>query len=148
MSKFQPGDKVKVVAEPYWLEHGGARVDVQGANIGDVFVAYSTDSVDDVYVADPADRFREFDINEACLELVTDSTPTDPGHYKRGGIEPIDYIAAQGWGEGFNRGNAVKYITRAGHKNPDTAVEDLEKAKVYIDKEISRIQAQKSGVVE
>lgn len=134
MSKFKQGDKVKVIAEPFYLGWNGSHVVVAGVSIGDVFTVYNTDHRNDVYVEE------DYDINEACLELVTDSTPTDPDHYKRGGIEPIDYIESQGWGEGFNRGNAVKYITRAGHKNPDTAVEDLEKAKVYIDKEIARLK--------
>ena len=148
MSKFKQGDKVKVVSEPYWITEYGTHVDVFGVDVGDVFEVYNTDSVGDVHVMDTDNLSRDFDINEACLELVNDSTPTDPDHYKRGGIEPVDYIEAQGWGEGFNRGNAVKYITRAGYKNPETEVEDLEKAKVYIDKEIARVKAKKAGVVE
>lgn len=146
MSKFKQGDKVKVVSEPYWVTEQGDHSQVTTVNIGDVFEVLHTDDVNDVKVC--SDVGGWWDINEACLELVTDSTPTDPDHYKRGGIEPIDYIEAQGWGEGFNRGNAVKYITRAGYKNPETEVEDLEKAKVYIDKEIARVKAEKASVVE
>ena len=146
MSKFKQGDKVKVVSEPYWVTEQGDHSQVTTVNIGDVFEVIHTDDVNDVEVR--SDVGVWWDINEACLELVTDSTPTDPDHYKRGGIEPIDYIEAQGWGEGFNRGNAVKYITRAGYKNPETEVEDLEKAKVYIDKEITRVKAKKASVVE
>ena len=148
MSKFKQGDKVKVVSKPYWIDYNGSQVDVHGVDVGDVFEVYNTDSQGDVHVMDTDNVSRDFDINEACLELVPDSTPTDPDHYKRGGIEPIDYIEAQVWGEGFNRGNAVKYITRAGYKNPATAVEDLEKAKVYIDKEIARVKAKKAGPAE
>ena len=33
-----------------------------------------------------------------------------PQHYNTGGIEVIDAIAAWGFGEGFNKGNAIKYI--------------------------------------
>lgn len=57
-----------------------------------------------------------------------------PQHYKHGGIETIDVIEA--WGLGFCLGNAVKYISRAGKKNPGTAVEDLQKARWYLDREI------------
>lgn len=146
MSKFRTGDKVKVVSEPYWTALDGAHVYVPNAEVGDLFDVISTDYVEDVELRSAGGGW--LDINEACLELVTDSTPTDPDHYKRGGIEPIDYIEAQGWGEGFNRGNAVKYITRAGYKDPETEVEDLEKAKVYIDKEITRVKAKKASVVE
>lgn len=40
----------------------------------------------------------------------------------------------------FNRGNAVKYIARAGLKDPDKELEDLEKARWYLDREIARVQ--------
>lgn len=42
----------------------------------------------------------------------------------------------------FNRGNAVKYIARAGLKDPDKEVEDLKKAAWYINREISRIKGE------
>ena len=65
-----------------------------------------------------------------------------PSHYNMGGIEVIDAIEAWGFGEGFNRGNAIKYIARAGRKDPSRIVEDLEKAKFYIEREIKRLQPQ------
>ena len=56
-----------------------------------------------------------------------------PSHYRRDtGIEAIDAIEA--WGLGFNLGNVVKYIARAGHKGD--ALEDLEKARWYLSREI------------
>lgn len=57
-----------------------------------------------------------------------------PPHYTQGGVEPIDVIEA--WGLGFHLGNAVKYIARCEHKG--AALEDLEKARWYIDREIRR----------
>ena len=60
-----------------------------------------------------------------------------PAHYRRGsGFEAIDVIEA--WELGFNLGNAVKYISRAGIKSSDSDVQDLEKALWYINREISR----------
>lgn len=64
-----------------------------------------------------------------------------PLHYNAGKYEVIDIIEGNNWGEGFNRGNAVKYILRAGIKNPDKEIEDLEKARWYIDREIQRLRA-------
>lgn len=64
-----------------------------------------------------------------------------PSHYTRGGIETIDFIEAKGLG--FNLGNVVKYVSRCGHKksrglSADTkALQDLEKAKWYLEREIS-----------
>ena len=40
----------------------------------------------------------------------------------------------------FCRGNAVKYIWRAGLKNPDTEIEDLRKAVWYLEREIKRLE--------
>lgn len=63
--------------------------------------------------------------------------PVDhPAHYTQGGIETIQVIEA--WGLGYNLGNAVKYISRAGKKDPEKTVEDLKKARWYLDREIKR----------
>lgn len=40
----------------------------------------------------------------------------------------------------FNRGNAFKYLARAGWKNSNKEVEDLEKAVNYIQREIDRLK--------
>lgn len=40
-----------------------------------------------------------------------------PDHYQMGGIEVIDAIEAWGFGEGFNKGNAIKYIAGAALKS-------------------------------
>ena len=68
-----------------------------------------------------------------------------PNHYNMGGIEVIDAIEAWGFGEGFNRGNAIKYIARAGRKDPAKEVEDLKKARFYLDREIQRISGEEKG---
>lgn len=67
-----------------------------------------------------------------------------PNHYNQySGFEVIDICeqlrAPDGTGN-YNRGNAFKYLARAGWKNPDKHVEDLEKAKFYIQREIDRIK--------
>lgn len=59
-----------------------------------------------------------------------------PAHYTSGGVETIDAIEA--WGLGFHLGNAVKYISRAGKKDPAKTVEDLRKAIWYIERDIKR----------
>lgn len=57
-----------------------------------------------------------------------------PNHYNSGKYEVIDVV--EDWKMGFNLGNAIKYISRAGKKNPEKYVEDLEKALFYISREI------------
>ena len=53
-----------------------------------------------------------------------------PAHYNAGKIECIEFIEDQRLG--FHLGNAVKYIVRAGKKNPGKMAEDLDKAIWYI----------------
>lgn len=65
---------------------------------------------------------------------VVDDQVNHPPHYKSGGIETIDFIEAKDLG--FCLGNAVKYITRAGKKDPSKHLEDLQKARWYLDREI------------
>ena len=59
-----------------------------------------------------------------------------PDHYNWGCSEVIDAI--ESWELNFSRGNAVKYIARAGHKNDE--LEDLKKAAWYINREIERLE--------
>ncbi|MEM8971739.1 MAG: DUF3310 domain-containing protein [Pseudomonadota bacterium] len=51
----------------------------------------------------------------------------NPDHYTSTSIEPIEAIEA--WGLGFNLGNAIKYIARAGRKGNRRS--DLIKAANY-----------------
>lgn len=64
-----------------------------------------------------------------------------PVHYTRGGIETIDAIAAATAGlegiEAVCTANAIKYLWRWKHKN---GVEDLKKARWYIDRLIKEIE--------
>ncbi len=68
-----------------------------------------------------------------------------PTHYANGKIEPIDFIEDKGLN--FNLGNVVKYVARAGRKKSVgkslevKALEDLKKARFYIDREIATREA-------
>lgn len=67
-----------------------------------------------------------------------------PAHYNNGKIEVIDYIEDKGFG--FNLGNAIKYISRAGLKDKNKTVEDLEKAIFYINRQIALIKKKEETV--
>ena len=56
-----------------------------------------------------------------------------PPHYQHG-IEPIDYIESHNLN--FNLGNVIKYVSRAQFKG--TELQDLKKAKWYLEREIER----------
>ena len=75
--------------------------------------------------------YKELDIKEDKKEMID-----HPKHYNMGKYEAIDVI--EDWGLGFNLGNTVKYISRAGHK--DNILQDLKKALWYFDREIKRIE--------
>ena len=61
-----------------------------------------------------------------------------PAHYG-GADNPYEAIKViEAWGLGFCLGNTVKYISRAPHKG--STVEDLEKARWYLDREIARLK--------
>ena len=57
-----------------------------------------------------------------------------PAHYTFSRIEVIDVIEA--WRLSFCLGNVVKYVARADHKG--RPLEDLKKARWYLDREIQR----------
>ena len=59
-----------------------------------------------------------------------------PSHYNMGKYEAIDVI--EDWGLNFQLGNTIKYISRAGYK--DDIIQDLKKARWYLDREIKRLE--------
>lgn len=64
-----------------------------------------------------------------------------PAHYTDGKIEVIDFIEDKKLN--FHRGNAVKYIARAGKKDPAKEIEDLKKAVWYLNREVMRLEKSK-----
>jgi len=69
------------------------------------------------------------------------SSVSHPPHYNQGKIEVIEFIEDQGLGDGFCLGNAIKYIARAGKKDPEKTIEDLEKARWYLSRQIEILKA-------
>ena len=67
---------------------------------------------------------------------MPEADPINPSYYTQSEVEPITAIEA--WGLGFCLGNAVKYIPRAGKKGD--RLEDLKKARWYLDREIANAE--------
>lgn len=59
-----------------------------------------------------------------------------PDHYKAGDHDVIAFC--QHHGINFCRGNIIKYVTRAGKKDLTKELEDLQKAKEYLEREIEK----------
>ena len=66
-------------------------------------------------------------------------TVNHPPHYTDGKIEVIDFIEDKKLN--YHRGNAVKYIARAGKKDPQKELEDIEKAIWYLTRESKRLRS-------
>jgi hypothetical protein len=61
----------------------------------------------------------------------------NPAHYRQGGIETIEYLEAIGVAQDFCAGNAIKYLSRYKLKN---GIEDVKKAKWYVDRLVSILE--------
>ena len=61
-----------------------------------------------------------------------------PNHYEQWEIEPVTFIMTNDLE--FWRGNVIKYVMRAGLKDGQSEVTDLEKAKRYIEMRINQLE--------
>ena len=73
------------------------------------------------------------------LDSIKKEQVNHPIHYQQG-IEPIEVI--ESWGLNFSLGNVIKYTLRAPYKGKE--IEDLEKAKWYLEREIIRLKKEET----
>jgi hypothetical protein len=67
-----------------------------------------------------------------------------PDHY--GGDTTYEAIKViEAWGLDFCLGNAAKYIARAGKKDPERELEDLEKAAWYVNRRIEQLRGERAS---
>jgi hypothetical protein len=75
-------------------------------------------------------------------QQITGPKISHPAHY--GGDTTYEAIKViEAWSLNFCLGNTLKYISRAGKKDPACFVEDLEKARWYLDREIANQKAKR-----
>lgn len=67
-----------------------------------------------------------------------DDVVNHPSHYTDGKIEVIDFIEDKNLG--FCLGNAIKYIARAGKKDPSKLEEDIKKAIWYLNRFLKEVE--------
>lgn len=158
MSKFKVGDRVVVVKNNHpdqvgYLSDRGVVVHVSKETEYEVSVRRDGRKHSNCFDADELEFEHLYDalsakpdaaatvFNEAGLLACTvDSRPEDvvnhPSHYTShpSGIECIQVTEYMN----FNLGNATKYVWRAGLKSDDP-VQDLQKARWYIEREIQRL---------
>jgi hypothetical protein len=141
MSEFEIGDRVRVTNVDRWdrpiFEH--YRPDL--GDVGTVIRSpYASGSDYCVSIDGKQEPDNGWFFKEDWLELVdnpADDPVNHPQHYTShpSGIECIEITQHMS----FTLGNAVKYIWRADLKND--AIEDLKKAKWYIEREIAKREA-------
>lgn len=77
--------------------------------------AVSTSAAAEHRGSGPAKHAGDADLRDGNNQDATNpADPTNPSHYRDLSIEPIDAI--ESWGLGYNLGNVVAYIARAGRK--------------------------------
>ena len=78
----------------------------------------------------------DFEIPPWSTHDIYEDVVNHPKHYtSKNGVECIQVTEQFN----FNKGNAIKYVWRSGEKNPTKEIEDLEKAKWYLQREIERL---------
>ena len=87
-----------------------------------------------------ADIFHNtnFDLTTVKAQDEIGGPVLHPTHYNQGSIEVWDFIADQDLN--FFRGTVVRYICRAGRKVKELEIEDLKKARAYLQREIERME--------
>lgn len=84
---------------------------------------------------------QAFDLTEdekkSCGVYENDEI-SNPSHYTFSKFQPKNVIRE--WGLNFNLGCAVKYIVRAGKKDGNPTIKDLEKARQYISFELEYLK--------
>lgn len=88
---------------------------------------------EDLFVSDPYETKLEED-------LVKNDPVNNPSHYTMGGIEVLDAVEAWGLDQDAYLFNAIKYIARAGKKDPTKYLQDLEKAQFYLNRKIANLK--------
>lgn len=121
------------------IEKNGDIYQCDCANIDCIYCPFSMFNLNNEYTCTIRENeynynvAREY-INSNCMEKNQIDNVNSPTHYNIGKIEVIEAI--EDWKLNFNLGNAIKYIARCEHK--ENKKQDLEKAKWYIERELSK----------
>jgi len=142
---YAVGSKVRVKANPDLLENGfkDTWVGLEGIIADDRVGAAGSQSVKVTH--DPHNLRSIGSIYRLVnLELIEGTVAPDravehPAHY--GGDTTYEVIKViEAWGLGFVLGNVVKYVARAGKKPGNSELQDLKKARDYINKRIEKLE--------
>lgn len=110
------------------------------------FVNVPDENIASVYTDEERKRVKEasrkvFKNHDKAFSKLAKSVD-HPLHY--GGDKTYEVIKVlEAWDLDFHLGNVLKYVCRAGLKNPQTEIEDLEKANWYLQRKIQLLKEKK-----
>ena len=80
--------------------------------------------------------FTEITVTDSSEQVTPDLVNHPPHYQSTSGVEAIDVIEA--FELTYHLGNCVKYVLRAGKKDPTKRLEDLQKARWYLTRAIEK----------
>lgn len=103
--------------------------DLKDADIESITIGQALQSICDIppQIKIDSDKIKE-----------VEDVVNHPSHYTDGNIEVMDFIEDKQLN--FARGNVIKYVSRAGKKDPNKELEDLKKSMWYLNREIERLE--------
>ena len=134
---FKPGDLVRLSGSDWWRQGlGGDVVEVIGRDdLGPRVVRKHNDGIHYRIFVDK-DRDYSAELVEAAPLAPVKS---DKSYYGGDFVQRFIESFSLNW----NRASVVKYVARAGKKNPDTEIEDIEKALWYLNRELETLKEAK-----
>lgn len=125
--------------EFYYKEYLNEEIEVDKSKLKDSDVESITigQALQSIYDIPPQIKINSDEIKEVNVDDENDPV-NHPSHYVDGNIEVMDYIEDKQLN--FARGNVIKYVSRAGKKDPNKELEDLSKAFWYLNREIERLK--------
>ena len=121
-----------------FIEYLEQEIKVNESDLKDVDAEPIDTNVEDIDEQIDRKEVKEKVLDEVKEESVENDPVNHPSHYTDTKIEVMDYIEDKGFN--FALGNAVKYISRAGKKDKNKTIQDLEKAEWYLNREIERLK--------
>lgn len=125
--------------EFHYKKYLNEKIEVDKSKLKDSDVESITigQALQSIYDIPPQIKINSDKIKEVNVDDENDPV-NHPSHYTDTKIEVMDYIEDKGFN--FALGNAVKYISRAGRKDKNKTIEDLEKSRWYLNREIERLK--------
>lgn len=93
------------------------------------------------YYLECVDNSHHSNVNKIDSKIKIENNPLKPNHYNSGKYDVIWFCEHHKLD--FTVGNIIKYVFRSGKKDKSKDIEDLEKAKEYIDRRIEYLKGDK-----